>query len=167
MDRDKRWERVAKAYNVMVKGEGAKSQDPVASMQASYEAGITDEFVEPISMVDNSGNPVGLIKEGDVVLCFNYRTDRCREITEVLSQQNFLDEGMKTIPLHYVTMTKYNEAFKNVNIAYEKDNLTNTMGEVLEGAGKSQIRIAETEKYPHVTFFFSGGREQEFEGGND
>ena len=164
MDRDKRWERVAKAYNVMVKGEGAKSQDPVASMQASYEAGITDEFVEPISMVDNSGNPVGLIKEGDVVLCFNYRTDRCREITEVLSQQNFLDEGMKTIPLHYVTMTKYNEAFKNVNIAYEKDNLTNTMGEVLEGAGKSQIRIAETEKYPHVTFFFSGGREQEFEG---
>ena len=164
MDRDKRWERVAKAYNVMVKGEGAKSQDPVASIQASYDAGITDEFIEPVSMVDDNGNPVGLIKEGDVVICFNYRTDRCREITEVLSQQNFPDEGMKTIPLHYVTMTKYNEAFKNVNIAYEKDNLTNTMGEVLEGAGKSQIRIAETEKYPHVTFFFSGGREQEFKG---
>ncbi len=164
MDRDKRWERVAKAYNVMVKGEGTKSQDPVASVQASYDAGITDEFIEPVCMVNENGNPVGLIKEGDVVICFNYRTDRCREITEVLSQQNFPDQGMKTIPLHYVTMTKYNEAFKNVHIAYEKDNLNNTMGEVLEAAGKTQIRIAETEKYPHVTFFFSGGREQEFKG---
>jgi len=164
MDRDKRWERVAKAYNVMVKGEGTKSQDPVASVQASYDAGITDEFIEPVCMADDNGNPIGLIKEGDVVICFNYRTDRCREITEVLSQQDFPAEGMKTIPLHYVTMTKYNEAFKNVHIAYEKDNLTNTMGEVLERAGKTQIRIAETEKYPHVTSFFSGGREKEFKG---
>lgn len=164
MDRDKRWERVAKAYNVMVKGEGIKAQDPVAAIQASYDAGVTDEFVEPVSMVDADGNPVGLIKEGDVVICFNYRTDRCREITEVLSQQEFPAEGMSTIPLHYVTMTKYDEKFKNVNIAYKKDNLKNTMGEVLEGAGKTQIRIAETEKYPHVTFFFSGGREQEFKG---
>jgi len=164
MDRDKRWERVAKAYNVMVKGEGTKFQDPVAAVQASYDAGVTDEFVEPVSIVDADGNPVGLISEGDVVICFNYRTDRCREITQALSQQDFPEEGMKTIPLHYVTMTKYDETFKNVNIAYEKDNLTNTMGEVLEAAGKTQIRIAETEKYPHVTFFFSGGREEEFNG---
>lgn len=164
MDRDKRWERVAKAYNVMVKGEGEKFTDPVAAVQTSYDKGITDEFLEPVSIVDESGSPVGLIKEGDVVICFNYRTDRCREITEALSQQEFPAEGMKTIPLHYVTMTKYDEKFKNVNIAYEKDNLTNTMGEVLEAAGKTQIRIAETEKYPHVTFFFSGGREQEFKG---
>ena len=164
MDRDKRWERVAKAYNVMVKGEGAKFQDPVAAVQASYDAGVTDEFIEPVSIVDANGNPVGLISEGDVVICFNYRTDRCREITQALSQQEFPEEGMKTIPLHYVTMTKYDETFKNVNIAYEKDNLTNTMGEVLEAAGKTQIRIAETEKYPHVTFFFSGGREEEFKG---
>ena len=164
MDRDKRWERVAKAYNVMVKGEGTKSQDPVAAVQASYDAGVTDEFIEPVSIVDLNGNPVGLIAEDDVVICFNYRTDRCREITEALSQQEFPEEGMHTIPLHYVTMTKYDEKFKNVNIAYKKDNLTNTMGEVLEGANKTQIRIAETEKYPHVTFFFSGGREQEFIG---
>ena len=164
MDRDKRWERVAKAYNVIVKGEGIKFQDPVAAVQASYEAGVTDEFIEPVSIVDANNNPVGLIEEGDVVICFNYRTDRCREITQALSQQDFIEEGMRKIPLHYVTMTKYNETFKNVNIAYEKDNLTNTMGEVLEGAGKTQIRIAETEKYPHVTFFFSGGREQEFKG---
>ena len=164
MDRDKRWERVAKAYNVMVKGEGTKFQDPVVAVQASYDAGVTDEFIEPVSIVDPSGNPVGLISEGDVVICFNYRTDRCREITKALSQQEFPEEGMKTIPLHYVTMTKYDETFQNVNIAYEKDNLTNTMGEVLEAAGKTQIRIAETEKYPHVTFFFSGGREEEFKG---
>tara|TARA_Y100000589_G_scaffold59498_1_gene50044 strand:+ start:3854 stop:5374 length:1521 start_codon:yes stop_codon:yes gene_type:complete len=164
MDRDKRWERVAKAYDVMVKGKGTKFQDPVAAVQASYDAGVTDEFIEPVSIVDVDGNPVGLISEGDVVICFNYRTDRCREITQALSQQEFPQEGMKTIPLHYVTMTKYDETFKNVNIAYEKDNLTNTMGEVLEAAGKTQIRIAETEKYPHVTFFFSGGREEEFKG---
>ena len=164
MDRDKRWERVAKAYNVMVKGEGSKSQDAVAAVQASYDVGVTDEFIEPVSIVDADGNSVGLIREGDVVICFNYRTDRCREITQALSQQEFPEEGMSTLPLHYVTMTKYDETFKNVNIAYKKDNLTNTMGEVLEGAGKTQIRIAETEKYPHVTFFFSGGREQEFNG---
>lgn len=164
MDRDKRWERVAKAYNVMVKGEGTKFADPVEAIKASYEAGVTDEFVEPVSIVDENSQPIGLIEEGDVVICFNFRTDRCREITQALSQQNFPEEGMHTIPLHYVTMTKYDETFKNVNIAYDKDNLTNTMGEVLEAAGKTQIRIAETEKYPHVTFFFSGGREAEFKG---
>ncbi|MAW64952.1 MAG: phosphoglycerate mutase (2,3-diphosphoglycerate-independent) [Flavobacteriales bacterium] len=164
MDRDKRWERVAKAYNVMVKGEGAKFQDPVSAVQSSYDAGVTDEFIEPVSIVNTDGNPVGLIEEGDVVICFNYRTDRCREITQALSQQEIPEVGMNPIPLHYVTMTKYDETFNNVNIAYEKDNLTNTMGEILEAADKTQIRIAETEKYPHVTFFFSGGREQEFTG---
>ncbi|MBL57799.1 MAG: phosphoglycerate mutase (2,3-diphosphoglycerate-independent) [Flavobacteriales bacterium] len=164
MDRDKRWERVAKAYNVMVKGTGTKFQDPIEAIQASYDSGVTDEFIEPVSIVDENNVPVGLIEQGDVVICFNFRTDRCREITQALSQQEFPEEGMKTIPLHYVTMTKYDETFKNVNIAYEKDNLTNTMGEVLESAGKTQIRIAETEKYPHVTFFFSGGREEEFVG---
>jgi len=164
MDRDKRWERVAKGYNVMVKGEGTKFQDPVAAMQASYDAGITDEFVEPVLMVDENNETIGQIKEGDVIICFNYRTDRCREITQALSQQDFPEENMSKMNLHYVTMTKYDESFQNVQIAYKKDNLVNTMGEVLERAGKTQIRIAETEKYPHVTFFFSGGREKEFTG---
>jgi 2,3-bisphosphoglycerate-independent phosphoglycerate mutase len=164
MDRDKRWERVAKGYDVMVNGKGTHSTDPVASMQASYDAGITDEFVEPILMVDENDQPIGQIKEGDVVICFNYRTDRCREITQALSQQDFPEQSMKKMDLHYVTMTKYDESFKKVNIAYKKDNLSNTMGEALETAGKTQIRIAETEKYPHVTFFFSGGREAEFKG---
>lgn len=164
MDRDKRWERVAKGYNVMVKGEGEKFTDPVEAMKASYANDVTDEFVEPVVIVGDDNEPVGLIKEGDVVICFNYRTDRCREITQALSQQEFPEEGMKTIPLHYVTMTKYDDSFKGVEVAYEKDNLVNTMGEVLEAAGKTQIRIAETEKYPHVTFFFSGGREEEFNG---
>ena len=166
MDRDKRWERVAKGYEAMVKGIGTHAQDPVAAIQASYENGITDEFVEPIIMVNDQDAPVGQIKEGDVVICFNYRTDRCREITQALSQQDFPEQQMSKMDLHYVTMTKYDESFKKVHIAYEKDNLVNTMGEALESAGKKQIRIAETEKYPHVTFFFSGGREQEFNGEN-
>ena len=164
MDRDKRWERVAKGYNVMVHGEGEKFKDPVAAMEASYAKDISDEFVEPVVIVDDNDQPVGLIKEGDVVICFNYRTDRCREITQALSQQDFHEQNMHKMNLHYVTMTKYDDSFENVHIAYEKDNLVNTMGEVLEAAGKKQIRIAETEKYPHVTFFFSGGREAEFVG---
>lgn len=164
MDRDKRWERVAKAYNVMVNAEGAQFEDPIAAVQASYDNNVFDEFIEPVLMVDENKQPVGQIKEGDVVICFNYRTDRCREITQALSQQDFHEENMHKMKLHYVTMTKYDESFQNVNIAYDKDNLTNTMGEVLEAAGRTQIRIAETEKYPHVTFFFSGGREEEFKG---
>jgi 2,3-bisphosphoglycerate-independent phosphoglycerate mutase len=164
MDRDKRWERVAKGYDVMVNARGTHSKDAIASIQASYDAGITDEFVEPVLMVDENDEPIGQIKEGDVVICFNYRTDRCREITQALSQQDFPEQNMKKMDLHYVTMTKYDESFKKVNIAYKKDNLSNTMGEALETAGKTQIRIAETEKYPHVTFFFSGGREAEFKG---
>ena len=120
MDRDKRWERVAKAYNVIVKGEGIKFQDPVAAVQASYEAGVTDEFIEPVSIVDAKNNPVGLIEEGDVVICFNYRTDRCREITQALSQQDFIEEGMKKIPLHYVTMTKYDEHLKTLTSLTKK-----------------------------------------------
>ncbi|MFT6716748.1 MAG: 2,3-bisphosphoglycerate-independent phosphoglycerate mutase [Saprospiraceae bacterium] len=164
MDRDKRWERVAKGYDVMVNARGTHSKDAITSIQASYDAGITDEFVEPVLMVDENDEPIGQIKEGDVVICFNYRTDRCREITQALSQQDFPEQNMKKMDLHYVTMTKYDESFKKVNIAYKKDNLSNTMGEALETAGKTQIRIAETEKYPHVTFFFSGGREAEFKG---
>lgn len=164
MDRDKRWERVAKGYNVMVHGVGTKYQDPIKAMEDSYANNVTDEFIEPVVMVDANNEPVGLIKEGDVVICFNYRTDRCREITQALTQQDFHEQNMSKMNLYYVTMTKYDETFKNVHIAYEKDNLSNTMGEVLAKAGKKQIRIAETEKYPHVTFFFSGGREEEFVG---
>ena len=164
MDRDKRWERVAKGYNVMVNGEGEKFTDPIAAMEASYAKDITDEFIEPAVIVGEDQQPIGLIREGDVVICFNYRTDRCREITQALTQQDFHEQNMHKMKLHYVTITKYDESFQNVHIAYEKDNLVNTMGEVLSRAGKTQIRIAETEKYPHVTFFFSGGREEEFEG---
>ncbi|MES2590945.1 MAG: 2,3-bisphosphoglycerate-independent phosphoglycerate mutase [Bacteroidota bacterium] len=162
MDRDKRWERVKLAYNLLVNGEGSRTRDVVQAVEASYESGITDEFIKPIVAVDAAGLPIGIIKENDVVICFNFRTDRCREITQVLTQQEMPEQGMKTLPLYYVTMTNYDSTFKNVHVVYDKDNLFNTLGEVLEKAGKSQIRIAETEKYPHVTFFFSGGREKEF-----
>jgi 2,3-bisphosphoglycerate-independent phosphoglycerate mutase len=163
MDRDKRWERIKIAYDVMVNGIGHQAHDAVTAMQESYDAGFTDEFIKPICLVENE-KPVALIEEGDVVICFNFRTDRCREITEVLTQENNDTFNMHTIPLHYVTMTNYDDRFKNVSCIFEKDNLINTLGEVLEKAGKKQIRMAETEKYPHVTFFFSGGREKEFEG---
>jgi 2,3-bisphosphoglycerate-independent phosphoglycerate mutase len=162
MDRDKRWERVSKAYQMLVHGKGSSYTTSLACLEASYAAGITDEFVEPSLVHEGSGNWQGQIENGDVVICFNYRTDRCREITQALTQQNFPEFGMNTLSLHYVTMTNYDETFKNVYVAYDKDNLVMTLGEVLEQAGKSQIRIAETEKYPHVTFFFSGGREAEF-----
>jgi 2,3-bisphosphoglycerate-independent phosphoglycerate mutase len=164
MDRDKRWERVKLAYELLVKGEGKKTTNILKEIEESYSENITDEFIKPIVKTDASGNPVGIIKENDVVICFNFRTDRCREITQVLSQQDMPEFGMNTLPLYYVTLTNYDNTFKNVHVIFDKDNLTNTLGEVLEKAKKSQIRIAETEKYPHVTFFFSGGREKEFVG---
>lgn len=163
MDRDKRWERVKLAYDLLVHGIGEKTSDPVAAIQQSYNAGVTDEFIKPI-VVTQQGKPLTTIQEGDVVLCFNFRTDRGREITQVLTQQNFPEQNMKALSLHYVTLTNYDDTFKNVNVIFDKDNLENTLGEVLAKAGKKQIRIAETEKYPHVTFFFSGGREAEFSG---
>lgn len=159
MDRDKRWERVKKAYDLMVHGTGLASASAQAVLEASYKAGTSDEFVEPAII-----NKEGTIEEGDVVLCFNFRTDRGRQITTALSQQAFPEQEMTPLKLHYVTMTRYDDTFKGVKVIYEKDNLSETMGEVLEAAGKSQVRIAETEKYPHVTFFFSGGRENEFKG---
>jgi len=164
MDRDKRWERVKLAYDVLVKGEGKASQNLSEAIQASYDEGVTDEFIKPIVQVDADGAPLAVIEEGDVVLCFNFRTDRGRQITQVLTQQDFASEGMKTLDLRYLTMTNYDDTFKNVQVLFDKPKLTNTLGEVLAKANKRQIRIAETEKYPHVTFFFSGGREEEFEG---
>lgn len=164
MDRDKRWERVKLAYDLLVKGEGVKTQNALTTIENSYKENVTDEFIKPIVVTDNVGNPLATIKEKDVVICFNFRTDRCREITQVLTQQNMPEQGMNTIPLYYVTMTNYDASFSNVHIVFDKDNLVNTIGEVLEKNGKKQIRIAETEKYPHVTFFFSGGREKEFTG---
>ncbi|MGE0077376.1 MAG: 2,3-bisphosphoglycerate-independent phosphoglycerate mutase [Bacteroidales bacterium] len=164
MDRDKRWERVKEGYDLLVHGKGKPTTDIVKSIEESYKEGVTDEFIKPIVKVDGNGNPVGLIKEGDVVICFNFRTDRLREITVTLTQKDMPEFGMKTIPLHYVTMTCYDDTFKNVNVIYEKDNLLNTLGEVVSSNGLKQLRIAETEKYAHVTFFFSGGREKEFDG---
>lgn len=164
MDRDKRWERVKIAYDALVHGIGAKSRDAVASISASYEAGVTDEFIQPIILTDAAGNPLSTIREGDVVVCFNFRTDRCREITEVLTQHNLPEFGMQTLKLHYVTMSEYDKTYNDVRVIFHTDNLTRTMGQVLAENGKKQIRIAETEKYPHVTFFFSGGREALFEG---
>lgn len=164
MDRDKRWERVKKAYDVMVNAEGEKSTDILASIQASYNNDITDEFIEPIVMTDSTGNPVTQIKEGDVVIFFNFRTDRGRELTQVLSQEDMHEQNMHKLNLYYVTMTNYDDSFTGVHVVYDKDNIKETLGEVLANAGKKQIRIAETEKYPHVTFFFSGGREVPFEG---
>lgn len=158
MDRDKRWERVKLAYDAMVNGSGMQTDDPIAAMNESYTEGVTDEFIKPIICADAK------IEEGDVVLCFNFRTDRGREITEVLTQQDFPDQEMRKLDLHYVTMTNYDNSFSGVHVMYDKDNLRMTLGEVLEKNGKKQIRIAETEKYPHVTFFFSGGREEPFKG---
>lgn len=159
MDRDKRWERVKLAYDALVNAVGEPVQDVLQAVEQSYEAGVTDEFLKPMI-----AHAEGVIRPNDVVICFNFRTDRCREITEVLTQQDMPDLGMHTMPLYYVTMTRYDEKFRNVQVVYEKDDVSMTMGEVLEKAGKTQVRIAETEKYPHVTFFFSGGREAPFEG---
>ena len=159
MDRDKRWERVKIAYDLLVKGEGEVSANFTDTIRQRYANGETDEFLHPIISPEK---PV--IKEGDVVIGFNYRTDRCREITEVLTQYNYPDFGMHTLPIKYVTMTNYDESYKNVDVIFHKDDLSGTLGEVVSNAGKKQLRIAETEKYPHVTFFFSGGRESEFPG---
>ncbi|MFT5834697.1 MAG: 2,3-bisphosphoglycerate-independent phosphoglycerate mutase [Cognaticolwellia sp.] len=164
MDRDKRWERVKLAYDLLINGIGEKTSDYLSVLQKSYDNNVTDEFIQPISVTNEDGSTVGTIQPNDVVLSYNFRTDRCREITEVLTQQNMPEFNMKTLPLHYVTMTKYDASFKGVNVIFEKDNLINTLGEVLERAGKTQLRIAETEKYPHVTFFFNGGREKPFTG---
>lgn len=164
MDRDKRWERVKIAYDLLVKGQGKHSHDPLAAIQQSYDAGITDEFILPIALTHDDGQLIAHIQDGDVVLCFNFRTDRCRQITQVLTQTDMPDYDMHTLSLHYVTMSRYDDRFKNVAVIFEKDNLKDTLGEVIAQQGGKQIRIAETEKYPHVTFFFSGGREAAFEG---
>lgn len=164
MDRDKRWERVKLAYDLLVNGVGEKSMDALASIQKSYDANVTDEFIKPIVMTDASQNPVAKIQEGDAVICFNFRTDRGREITMALTQQDFPEQAMKKLKLYYVTLTNYDDSFNDVKVIFDKDNLNNTLGEVVSKAGKNQIRIAETEKYPHVTFFFSGGREEAFPG---
>ncbi len=164
MDRDKRWERVKLAYDAMVHGIGIPTQNAPLAVKASYADGVTDEFIKPIITVNDQQQPIATIKEGDAVLCFNFRTDRCREITEVLTQQAFPDFGMQPLALNYTTITEYDKSFKGVHIIFDNDNLVMTLGEVLEKHGKTQIRIAETEKYPHVSFFFSGGRETPFVG---
>ncbi|SHM77261.1 phosphoglycerate mutase [Flavobacterium saccharophilum] len=164
MDRDKRWERVKLAYDLVVNGTGIPSKNAVASILDSYAHDVTDEFIAPIVMVDEEQKTLATIVEGDVVIFFNFRTDRGRELTEALSQHDFHEQNMHKLNLYYVTLTNYDETYQNVKVVYNKDNITETLGEVLEKAGKTQIRIAETEKYPHVTFFFSGGRETPFEG---
>jgi 2,3-bisphosphoglycerate-independent phosphoglycerate mutase len=164
MDRDKRWERVKIAYDLLVNGTGKHSSDAVLSVLDSYKNDITDEFIDPIIMVDSDDKPIATIQDDDVVVFFNFRTDRGRELTEALSQKDFHEQNMHKLNLYYVTMTNYDDTYKNVHVIYDKDNLTETLGEVIEKAGKTQIRIAETEKYPHVTFFFSGGREIPFVG---
>ena len=162
MDRDKRWERVKFAYDAMVNGVGETATDLLAAIEASYANGVTDEFIKPI--INGNIKDNWKIKAGDAVLCFNFRTDRCREITHVLTQEDHADLGMYKLSLHYTTITEYDQTFKDVSVMFKNDNLKNTLGEVLAANGKKQIRIAETEKYPHVTFFFSGGRENVFEG---
>ncbi|AVR45556.1 2,3-bisphosphoglycerate-independent phosphoglycerate mutase [Christiangramia fulva] len=163
MDRDNRWERVKKAYDLIVKGVGKKTTSASKAIQESYDEDVTDEFIKPIVLTDDEGNPVATLNEKEVVIFFNFRTDRGRQLTIALSQKDFPDYDMKKMPLYYVTMTNYDDSFSNVNVIFKKEHLKATLGEVLERQGKKQIRIAETEKYPHVTFFFSGGREEPFE----
>lgn len=164
MDRDKRWERVKLAYDALVNGTGHKATDAIAAVENSYAAGITDEFILPTVILDEGQQPLSVIKEGDAALCFNFRTDRCREITQVLTQQDIPESNLHKLGLHYTTMTEYDQTYKDVNVIFETDNLNNTLGEIIEKNGLKQIRAAETEKYPHVTFFFSGGREKIFDG---
>ena len=164
MDRDKRWERVKIAYDLLVAGVGKPVDNVLTAIQESYDEGVTDEFVKPIMRVDAEGNPVGTIAPGDVVIFFNFRNDRARELTSVLTQKDMPEQGMKTLPLHYCTMTPYDASFHGLHILFDKDNVTDTLGETVAAAGKRQLRIAETEKYAHVTFFFSGGREETFDG---
>jgi 2,3-bisphosphoglycerate-independent phosphoglycerate mutase len=165
MDRDNRWERIKKAYDLLVFGNGEQFSSAVEAIEKQYENKITDEFINP-SVIIEAGKPIAIISEGDVVICFNFRTDRPREITQALTQQDFPDFEMKKLHLDYFTMTNYDKTYKNVQVIFEKDNLNEPLGEVLSKAGKTQVRIAETEKYPHVTFFFNGGRETEFPGEN-
>jgi 2,3-bisphosphoglycerate-independent phosphoglycerate mutase len=162
MDRDKRWERVKEGYDLIVSGKGTPAANIIEAMKESYDAGVTDEFMKPIVVIDSTGKPVGTIKEGDVIVFFNFRNDRAKELTIALTQKDMPECGMKTIPLYYCTMTPYDATFKGLHVIYPKDNADNTIGEVLSSAGKTQLRIAETEKYAHVTFFFSGGREEKF-----
>ena len=164
MDRDKRWERIKQGYDAMVFGKGKPATDLLQAIQESYEQGVTDEFIKPIVHVDQNGNPIATVKPGDVFFCFNFRTDRLRQITIALSQQDMPEHGMTTIPLYYITMTRYDDKFKNVRVVFDKLQINNTMGEWVSKLGLKQLRIAETEKYAHVTFFFNGGREQPFEG---
>lgn len=164
MDRDKRWERVKKGYDLMVKGKGKKVTDIQKAIEESYAEGITDEFIKASVKVDKNGEPIAVIEENDVVICFNFRTDRLREITTVLTQQDMPELDMKTMPLHYLTMTRYDESFKGIKVIYDKENLKNTIGEIVSKLGLKQLRIAETEKFAHVTFFMNGGRDEPFEG---
>ena len=164
MDRDKRWERVKKAYDALVHAKGTPTHNMIDSIEVSYAAGVTDEFIEPLIAVDSNEQPLGKIARGDVVIFFNYRTDRGRQLTDALSQRAFPEQEMIPLDLHYVTLTNYDKTFNNIKVVFEKDNLEDTLGETLSKADKTQIRIAETEKYPHVTFFFNGGREEPFKG---
>ncbi len=164
MDRDKRWERVKLAYDALTQGVGTYAINALDAIQHSYNEGVTDEFIKPIIICNNKEQPLATIKDGDVVVCFNFRTDRCREITITLTQERFPEQNMHPLQLHYITMTEYDKSYKNVGVIFHNTDLTKTLGEVLADNGKKQIRIAETEKYPHVTFFFSGGREQPFDG---
>ena len=164
MDRDKRWARVKLAYDLLVGGQGKHSQDLLQSLQESYDEGVTDEFIMPIVKTTEGGQPIATIEDDDVVLCFNFRTDRGRQITQALTQKDFVEEGMKKLPLYYLTMTSYDDTFEGVKVVFENQNITKTLGEILSKNGKRQLRIAETEKYPHVTFFFSGGAEKVFDG---
>jgi 2,3-bisphosphoglycerate-independent phosphoglycerate mutase len=164
MDRDKRWERIKLAYDALVNGVGEKATDAIEAVENSYSKNVTDEFIKPTVIIAEDQQPLAKIKDGDVAICFNFRTDRCREITQVLTQMDLPDYDMKKLTLNYTTMTEYDKTYKDVNIIFETDNLNNTLGEILEEHGLKQIRIAETEKYPHVSFFFSGGREKPFDG---
>jgi len=164
MDRDKRWERIKLAYDALANGVGEKATDAIEAVENSYSKNVTDEFIKPTVIVAEDQQPLAKIKDGDVAICFNFRTDRCREITQVLTQMDLPDHDMKKLSLNYTTMTEYDKTYKDVNVIFETDNLNNTLGEILEQHGLKQIRIAETEKYPHVSFFFSGGREKPFDG---
>lgn len=164
MDRDKRWERIKEAYDMLVHGSGTLTKDILKAMQDSYDNGVTDEFMKPIVVSGDDGKPIATVSEGDVVIFINFRNDRARELTIVLTQQDMPEAGMRTIPLHYLTMTPYDDKFRGLHVIFPKDNVDRTLGEILSDAGKKQLRIAETEKYAHVTFFFSGGREKEFPG---
>ncbi len=164
MDRDKRWERIKLGYDAMVHGKGHKTTDLLQAIKESYDQGVTDEFIKPIIHTDNNGNPIATVKPGDVFFCFNFRTDRLRQITYALTQEDMPEHGLTTIPLYYLTMTRYDEKFKNIHVVFDKMELTNTMGEWVSKLGLKQLRIAETEKYAHVTFFFNGGREKPFDG---